>query len=26
MEDVGDAYTLAIWRVKEGKEEEFVEA
>ena len=26
MEDTGDAYTLAIWRVKEGKEEEFVEA
>jgi heme-degrading monooxygenase HmoA len=26
VEDVGDAYTLAIWRVKEGKEEEFVEA
>ena len=26
MQDAGDAYTLAIWRVKEGKEEEFVEA
>jgi heme-degrading monooxygenase HmoA len=26
MEDTSDAYTLAMWRVKEGKEEEFVEA
>ena len=26
MEDSGGAYTLATWRVKEGCEEEFVEA
>jgi hypothetical protein len=26
MEDSGGAYTLAMWRVKEGCEEEFVEA
>lgn len=26
MEASGTAYTLAMWRVKEGKEEEFIEA
>lgn len=26
MGDDGAAYTLAMWRVKEGSEEEFVEA
>ena len=26
MQDGGDAYTLAMWRVKEGCEEEFVKA
>ena len=26
MKDSGDAYTLAMWRVREGKEVEFVEA
>ncbi len=26
MDDSGAAYTLAMWHVKEGKEEEFVNA
>ena len=26
MEDPSEAYTLAMWRVREGEEEEFVEA